>query len=98
MILFTKLELDPYAPGGDTFYGREELHCSYEWTAQLGVDGLVVWSSSMGMRQRCQPIADFMANTFGPFVAQLLATSKELRLREEGQHFSIFQMRRSYLP
>ena len=42
MVLFTKMELNPYsaAEEGETFYSTEELFCSYEWTAQLGVDAV----------------------------------------------------------
>jgi hypothetical protein len=73
------MELNPYsaAEEGETFYSTEELFCSYEWTAQLGVDALVVWSSSNRMRERCQSIADYLGNTFGPFVQQLLHRVQE---------------------
>jgi hypothetical protein len=83
IILFTKMELDPYSSREDIFYSREELFCSYEWTAQLGVDALVIWSTSSRMRQRCQPIADYLDQVFGPFVAQLRARTEEW-VREQG--------------
>jgi hypothetical protein len=78
IILFTKIELDPYSPSGDIFYSREQLSCSYEWTTQLGADGLVVWSTSNRMRQRCQPIADYLDQFFGPFIWELRERTEEL--------------------
>uniref|UniRef100_A0A915NM47 Hyaluronidase n=1 Tax=Meloidogyne floridensis TaxID=298350 RepID=A0A915NM47_9BILA len=57
VILFTKMELDPYSPSQNLFYSKEELFCSYEWTAQLGVDGLIIWSSSKQIGERCHSIS-----------------------------------------
>jgi hypothetical protein len=33
---------------------------------ELGVDGVIIWSSSFKMVYRCDLMADFLAQTLGP--------------------------------
>uniref|UniRef100_A0A914KH90 Hyaluronidase n=1 Tax=Meloidogyne incognita TaxID=6306 RepID=A0A914KH90_MELIC len=87
VILFTKMELDPYSPSQNLFYSKEELFCSYEWTAQLGVDGLIIWSSSKQIGERCHSISVYLNNVFGPFVQKLIENTKELR--DKNPHYKI---------
>ncbi|KAF7626029.1 Hyaluronidase [Meloidogyne graminicola] len=67
----------PYNNSQNLFYSKEELFCSYEWTAQLGVDALIIWSSSKQIKKRCQPISIYLNKIFGPFVQKLLENTEE---------------------
>ena len=76
------MELDPYSivtnnSPQNLFYSKAELFCSYEWTAQLGVDALIIWSSSKQIKERCQSISVYLNTIFGPFVQRLLENTKE---------------------
>ncbi|KAL3108489.1 hypothetical protein niasHT_015411 [Heterodera trifolii] len=73
IVLFTKFELDPYSGAErDSFYDKEDLFCTIDFTAQLGVDALIIWSTSQRMRERCSRLSAYVRDFFGPFVDGVL--------------------------
>uniref|UniRef100_A0A914GYK1 Hyaluronidase n=1 Tax=Globodera rostochiensis TaxID=31243 RepID=A0A914GYK1_GLORO len=73
IVLFTKFELDPYSSAKtDSFYTKDDLFCTIDFTAQLGIDALIIWSTSQQMRERCSRLSAYVRDLFGPFVDGVL--------------------------
>ncbi|EYC43618.1 hypothetical protein Y032_0487g2342 [Ancylostoma ceylanicum] len=64
---YSKFEYDPYK-NFTSFYGKEDICNSIKQTADLGMNGIVLWSTSKRLRQRCRLIADFMTKELGPYI------------------------------
>ncbi|CAJ0931883.1 unnamed protein product, partial [Mesorhabditis belari] len=67
---YTKFEYDPYDEEKiHEFYGKGDLCNSIKQSADAGVSGLILWSTSKRMwRPRCELIANFFNQTLGPTV------------------------------
>ncbi|KHJ90721.1 hyaluronoglucosaminidase, partial [Oesophagostomum dentatum] len=56
---YTKIEYDPLKKLND-FYDKNDLCASITQPANMGVDGIIFWSASANMTQRCQYIKKYM--------------------------------------
>ncbi|EYC45015.1 hypothetical protein Y032_0442g1536 [Ancylostoma ceylanicum] len=62
---YTKIEYDPLEKLND-FYNDSDLCTTLKQPADLGIDGVVLWSSSANMKDRCQYIESIMDTKIGP--------------------------------
>ncbi|KAI1729627.1 hyaluronidase domain-containing protein [Ditylenchus destructor] len=66
---YSKIEYDPYQL--DTpFYTDAAICSTLEYPANYGLKGVIIWSSSWNMTQRCGQIADYVSATLGPVTKQ----------------------------
>ncbi|CAI4233000.1 unnamed protein product [Auanema sp. JU1783] len=64
---YTKFEYKPYE-NFDSFYTKEDVCNTIKQSADMGADGLVLWSTSANMVQRCTYLANYITNELGPIV------------------------------
>ncbi|EPB68902.1 hyaluronoglucosaminidase [Ancylostoma ceylanicum] len=62
---YTKIEYDPLKELND-FYNDSDLCTTLKQPADLGIDGVVLWSSSANMKDRCLNIKTIMDAKIGP--------------------------------
>ncbi|VDO51208.1 unnamed protein product [Haemonchus placei] len=62
---YTKFEYDPRTDY-TWFYNKEDLCSTVKQPADLGARGLVLWSTSTDMKDRCYGIANYVDTQFGP--------------------------------
>ncbi|KAK6037742.1 hypothetical protein COOONC_11101, partial [Cooperia oncophora] len=62
---YTKFEYNPYQYL-DSFYAKKDVCNSLKQAADLGARGVVLWSSSKNMKQRCEGLAGYVRNMLGP--------------------------------
>ncbi|PIO66619.1 EGF-like domain protein [Teladorsagia circumcincta] len=77
---YTKFEYNPYQYL-DSFYAKKDVCNSLKQAADLGARGVVLWSSSKNMKQRCDGLAEYVRNMLGPTVA--LIRKRTQRCREK---------------
>ncbi|KAJ1371286.1 hypothetical protein KIN20_033203 [Parelaphostrongylus tenuis] len=77
---YSKFEYDPYS-APDKFYVKKDLCNSVKQAADLGARGIVIWSTSKKMKERCNLLAEYVRNTFGPTLAVIRKRAQ--RCREE---------------
>ncbi|VDO62022.1 unnamed protein product [Heligmosomoides polygyrus] len=64
---YTKFEYNPLKEV-DSFYNDSDICTTIKQPADMGVDGLVFWSSSSNMTLRCDNIEDYLQKTLGPYM------------------------------
>ncbi|CAD6190115.1 unnamed protein product [Caenorhabditis auriculariae] len=69
VLVFTKFEYNPY-DDWTSFYSPEDLANSIATPMQMSVDGLIFWSTSKKMKQRCEGVAQFVEKYLGPKFAE----------------------------
>ncbi|EYC43609.1 hypothetical protein Y032_0487g2337, partial [Ancylostoma ceylanicum] len=62
---YSKFEYDPYT-NHTSFYEEDDFCNTVKQCADLGISGVVLWSTSKQLKQRCSLIADFMGKKLGP--------------------------------
>uniref|UniRef100_A0A7I4Z831 Hyaluronidase n=1 Tax=Haemonchus contortus TaxID=6289 RepID=A0A7I4Z831_HAECO len=67
---YTKFEYDPRTDY-TWFYNKEDLCSTVKQPADLGARGLVLWSTSTDMKDRCYGIANYIDTQFGPVLLNL---------------------------
>ncbi|PIO65826.1 hyaluronoglucosaminidase [Teladorsagia circumcincta] len=67
---YTKIEYDPEAEP-TWFYSKDDLCNTVKQSADLGASGVVVWSTSKNMSQRCAGIANYVRKVFGPCTSNM---------------------------
>nr|CDJ92372.1 Glycoside hydrolase domain containing protein [Haemonchus contortus] len=77
---YTKFEYNPYQYL-DSFYAKKDVCNSLKQAADLGARGVVLWSSSKNMKQRCEGLAAYVRDMLGPTVA--LIRKRTQRCREK---------------
>ncbi|WKX96391.1 hypothetical protein Q1695_012661 [Nippostrongylus brasiliensis] len=65
---YTKFEYNPYQ-FLDTFYAKKDVCNSLKQAADMGARGVILWSSSKNMKQRCDGLANYVRDMLGPCVA-----------------------------
>ncbi|KAL6736388.1 hypothetical protein Aduo_006748 [Ancylostoma duodenale] len=78
---YSKFEYDPYK-NFTSFYGKEDLCNTIKQAADLGTDGVVLWSTSKQLRDRCSLIADFMTKDFGHYILNTLDQFNQCRMKK----------------
>ncbi|ETN71535.1 EGF-like domain protein [Necator americanus] len=68
--VYTKFEYDPYTRF-DWFYKSEDICNTMKLPADLGASGLVLWSTSKNMRDRCGNIDRYMRNQLLPYISTM---------------------------
>ncbi|KIH56889.1 hyaluronoglucosaminidase [Ancylostoma duodenale] len=61
---YTKIEYDPLKEI-DKFYNEDDLCSTIKQSADLGIDGIIIWSSSANMLERCPYIQKNMNEGIG---------------------------------
>ncbi|EPB73383.1 hyaluronoglucosaminidase [Ancylostoma ceylanicum] len=64
---YSKFEYDPYT-NHTSFYEEDDFCNTVKQCADLGISGVVLWSTSKQLKQRCSLIADFMGKKLGPYI------------------------------
>ncbi|RCN51910.1 hyaluronoglucosaminidase, partial [Ancylostoma caninum] len=64
---YSKFEYDPYK-SFTSFYCKEDLCNTIKQAADLGTNGVVLWSTSKKLKQRCSLIREFMTEYLGPYI------------------------------
>lgn len=77
---YTKFEYNPYQ-FLDSFYAKKDVCNSLKQAADLGARGVILWSSSKNMKQRCVGLAGYVRDMLGPTVA--LIRKRAQRCREK---------------
>uniref|UniRef100_A0A0N5A9Y7 Hyaluronidase n=1 Tax=Syphacia muris TaxID=451379 RepID=A0A0N5A9Y7_9BILA len=72
---FTKFEYNSYSVQ-NTFYKRADLCASIAQSFNLGIDGLIFWSTSKRIRERCSALNEFVQTVVGPYVQAITAFSE----------------------
>ncbi|KIH54924.1 hyaluronoglucosaminidase [Ancylostoma duodenale] len=62
---YTKFEYNPYQ-FLDSFYAKKDVCNSLKQAADLGARGVVLWSSSKNMKERCDGLAGYVRDMLGP--------------------------------
>ncbi|KAK6739185.1 hypothetical protein RB195_020943 [Necator americanus] len=75
---YTKFEYNPYQ-SLDSFYAKKDVCNSLKQAADLGARGIVLWSSSKNMKQRCEGLAKYVQDMLGPTVALIRKRSQRCR-------------------
>ncbi|VDD95569.1 unnamed protein product [Enterobius vermicularis] len=83
---FTKFEYDSYSLE-ETFYTEVKFNCSFLFItpADLGIDGIIFWSSSFQMPQRCRGIQQFVDADVGPYLQGILTSLLGLKNFRHGK-------------
>uniref|UniRef100_A0A0N5B3B7 Hyaluronidase n=1 Tax=Strongyloides papillosus TaxID=174720 RepID=A0A0N5B3B7_STREA len=71
--VYHKFELDPYDDDVDKieFYDPYQICVTYKQSVEYGVDGLILWSTSKNMKQRCKSIQRYVETELGFYVSYL---------------------------
>ncbi|EYB82135.1 hypothetical protein Y032_0366g6 [Ancylostoma ceylanicum] len=77
---YTKFEYNPYQ-FLDSFYAKKDVCNSLKQAADLGARGVVLWSSSKNMKERCDGLAGYVRDMLGPTVALIRKRSQRCRER-----------------
>ncbi|KJH41058.1 hyaluronoglucosaminidase, partial [Dictyocaulus viviparus] len=77
---YTKFEYDPYTVF-NSFYVKKDVCNSLKQAADLGARGIILWSTSKNMKQRCDGLAKYVREMLGPTVA--LIRKRIQRCREK---------------
>ncbi|RCN51930.1 hyaluronoglucosaminidase [Ancylostoma caninum] len=64
---YTKFEYNPYQ-FLDSFYAKKDVCNSLKQAADLGARGIVLWSSSKNMKERCDGLAAYVRDMLGPHI------------------------------
>ncbi|WKX97783.1 hypothetical protein Q1695_013452 [Nippostrongylus brasiliensis] len=70
--VYTKIEYDPVEKP-HAYYNEDDLCSSLVQSSAYGANGMVVWSSSKNMINRCSSIADYVKEKLGPAVLKVRA-------------------------
>uniref|UniRef100_A0A915CPD8 Hyaluronidase n=1 Tax=Ditylenchus dipsaci TaxID=166011 RepID=A0A915CPD8_9BILA len=70
--LFSKIEYSPYELDAP-FYNNHSLCNSLDYPADNAVKGVILWSSSANMTQRCGRISEYVDGVLGPKVQRIQA-------------------------
>ncbi|CAJ0605362.1 unnamed protein product [Cylicocyclus nassatus] len=77
---YTKFEYNPYQ-FLDSFYAKKDVCNSLKQAADLGARGIILWSTSKNMKQRCEGLSTYVRGLLGPTVA--LVRKRNQRCREK---------------
>ncbi|EYC39883.1 hypothetical protein Y032_0637g947 [Ancylostoma ceylanicum] len=75
---YTKIEYDPLKEI-DKFYDEQDLCSTIKQPADLGIDGIIIWSSSANMLARCQHIQSNMNGGIGSKVKATIEQHESCR-------------------
>lgn len=67
---YAKFEYNVYLPNDDfenNYYTKVDVCNSLKYPMEMGVKGVILWSSSRRMNERCKSLANYFNSTFGPF-------------------------------
>ncbi|KAK6023741.1 EGF-like domain protein [Ostertagia ostertagi] len=76
--VYTKFEYDPYT-NITSFYSKGDLCNTMKQPADLGANGLVLWSTSKNMKSRCELISDYVKSELGPTLVDIRQKLDECR-------------------
>ncbi|EYC45019.1 hypothetical protein Y032_0442g1538 [Ancylostoma ceylanicum] len=82
---YTKIEYDPLKELND-FYNDSDLCTTLKQPADLGIDGVVLWSSSANMKDRCLNIKTIMDAKIGPNIATTVRGHEKCRAQKCSSH------------
>ncbi|VDM72099.1 unnamed protein product, partial [Strongylus vulgaris] len=82
---YTKFEYNPYQ-FLDSFYAKKDVCNSLKQAADLGARGIVLWSSSKNMKQRCEGLAKYVREMLGPTVALIRKRNQRCREKRCSSH------------
>ncbi|KHJ91793.1 hyaluronoglucosaminidase [Oesophagostomum dentatum] len=82
---YTKFEYNPYH-FLDSFYAKKDVCNSLKQAADLGARGIVLWSSSKNMKQRCDGLGNYVRDMLGPTVALIRKRSQRCREKRCSGH------------
>ncbi|ETN74271.1 hyaluronoglucosaminidase [Necator americanus] len=82
---YTKIEYDPLKER-DHFYDDDDLLTTIRQPADLGVDGIIIWSSSNNMTDRCSKIKDEVEKRIGPNITKTVEGHKKCRTDKCSDH------------
>ncbi|KAK5965550.1 Hyaluronidase [Trichostrongylus colubriformis] len=68
---YTKIEYDP-RNYNCSFYDPQDLCTTIVLPYRMGVDGIILWSSSNGMTYRCKILTNFLEEKLGPFLKDVV--------------------------
>ncbi|KAL3993789.1 Hyaluronidase family protein [Acanthocheilonema viteae] len=71
---FTGIEYFPLI--NDPYYTQQDLRNSLRRASAMGVDGVIIWSTSKNMAKRCVAIGNYIRYQLGPEVLQLKEFTK----------------------
>ncbi|WKX97271.1 hypothetical protein Q1695_013157 [Nippostrongylus brasiliensis] len=77
--VYTKIEYDPVEKP-HTYYNKDDLCSSLVQSSAYGASGVVVWSSSKNMSNRCSSIVDYVEEMLGPAVLKVRAERRRCHL------------------
>uniref|UniRef100_A0A914DHS2 Hyaluronidase n=1 Tax=Acrobeloides nanus TaxID=290746 RepID=A0A914DHS2_9BILA len=84
LYFYSKIEYSPYInrSEGEHFYNKEDLCDTIGYPLNIGADGIVLWSTSTNMQERCPVIKNYFEELFGPYIKHFnkKMTSCEKRL------------------
>ncbi|KAK6738797.1 hypothetical protein RB195_020728 [Necator americanus] len=75
---YIKIEYDPLNNHND-FYSDEDLCTTIKKPADMGIDGIIFWSSSKNITQRCALIKGKMDTSVGPHTSDTITGHKSCR-------------------
>ncbi|CAD5225418.1 unnamed protein product [Bursaphelenchus xylophilus] len=76
-----------FAYGEDEeFYSAEDICNSFHLPLLLGADGAIVWSGSKNMQKRCDSIAAYVQDMFGPYSSAFLSMSRRCSVHHCNGH------------
>ncbi|EYC39880.1 hypothetical protein Y032_0637g946 [Ancylostoma ceylanicum] len=84
---YSKIEYNPLKEIAD-FYDTRDLCSTIKQPADLGIDGIIFWSSSNNMTLRCPYIKDNMEKVIGPKVRTIISQQDacgKIRCRSNGK-------------
>ncbi|KAE9419163.1 hypothetical protein Angca_009837, partial [Angiostrongylus cantonensis] len=73
---YSKFENDPLNKL-DSFYNKPDRCSTIDQPADLGIDGLILWSSSANMADRCDKIETYIENELGPDIKRVIQRRKD---------------------
>ncbi|VDO06591.1 unnamed protein product [Haemonchus placei] len=73
--VYSKFEYDPLKKNC-SFYTKEDLCSTIVLPYVMGANGIIFWSSSSNMKDRCDIVRNFTNTTLGPFVKEVLNESR----------------------
>ncbi|KAK6738811.1 hypothetical protein RB195_020734 [Necator americanus] len=82
---YTKIEYDPLKKL-EEFYNDDDLLTTIRQPADLGIDGIIIWSSSNNMTDRCSKIKEQVEKRIGPNITKTVEGHKKCRTDKCGGH------------
>uniref|UniRef100_A0A1I7SFW7 Hyaluronidase n=1 Tax=Bursaphelenchus xylophilus TaxID=6326 RepID=A0A1I7SFW7_BURXY len=77
IIPYIKIEYSPSDSVDADFYSKNDLCASIKYPMELGVEAVIIWSSSYRMKQRCNGLEEYLKNQLGPFATEVKRKAKK---------------------